>query len=66
MTAITQHRTDSAKNPHRHYRLDVQPDLFGNGVSSVSEAARANPARCELSPTLPPTRRKPHLSGRGR
>ncbi len=29
MTAITLHRRDSAKNLHRYYRLDVQPDLFG-------------------------------------
>jgi predicted DNA-binding WGR domain protein len=29
MTAITLHRTDPAKNLHRYYRLDVQPDLFG-------------------------------------
>ena len=29
MSAITLHRTDAARNMHRYYRLDVQPDLFG-------------------------------------
>ena len=29
MSAITLHRTDPARNMHRFYRLDVQPDLFG-------------------------------------
>jgi len=29
MTAITLQRSDPAKNLHRYYRLDVQPDLFG-------------------------------------
>jgi predicted DNA-binding WGR domain protein len=29
MTAITLHRRDSTRNMHRFYRLDVQPDLFG-------------------------------------
>ena len=29
MSAVTLHRTDPARNMHRFYRLDVQPDLFG-------------------------------------
>jgi predicted DNA-binding WGR domain protein len=29
MSAITLHRTDSARNMRRFYRLDMQPDLFG-------------------------------------
>jgi predicted DNA-binding WGR domain protein len=29
MSAIILHRTDSAKHMRRFYRLDVQPDLFG-------------------------------------
>jgi predicted DNA-binding WGR domain protein len=29
MTAIILHRTDPARNMRRFYRLDVQPDLFG-------------------------------------
>jgi predicted DNA-binding WGR domain protein len=29
MSAITLHRTDPARNMCRFYRLDVQPDLFG-------------------------------------
>jgi predicted DNA-binding WGR domain protein len=29
MSAIILHRTDHAKNMCRYYRLDVQPDLFG-------------------------------------
>jgi len=29
MSAIILHRTDPVKNMRRFYRLDVQPDLFG-------------------------------------
>jgi len=29
MTALTLTRRDPARNMHRYYRLDVQPDLFG-------------------------------------
>jgi hypothetical protein len=29
MSAFTLHRSDPAKNLRRFYRLDVQPDLFG-------------------------------------
>ena len=29
MPALTLHRVDPAGNMHRYYRLDVQPDLFG-------------------------------------
>lgn len=29
MTAITLRRSDPARNMHRYYMLDVQPDLFG-------------------------------------
>jgi hypothetical protein len=30
MSAVILYRTDRPKNMHRFYRLDVQPDLFGN------------------------------------
>lgn len=30
MSGITLTRTDSGRNMRRFYRLDVQPDLFGN------------------------------------
>ena len=29
MTGLTLTRADPAKNLHRFYRLDIQPDLFG-------------------------------------
>ena len=29
MSAVILHRIDHAKNMHRYYRLDVQPNLFG-------------------------------------
>jgi len=29
MTAIVLYRIDPAKRMHRYYRIDVQPDLFG-------------------------------------
>jgi hypothetical protein len=32
MNVITLHRIDSPKGMHRFYRLDVQPDLFGQMV----------------------------------
>ena len=29
MSAVTLYRIDSARRMHRYYRMDVQPDLFG-------------------------------------
>ena len=29
MTAVILYRSDSARNMHRYYRIEVQPDLFG-------------------------------------
>jgi predicted DNA-binding WGR domain protein len=29
MAAVTLHRVDPKRNMNRYYRLDVQPDLFG-------------------------------------
>jgi predicted DNA-binding WGR domain protein len=29
MSAVTLTRSDAARNMHRYYRMDVQPDLFG-------------------------------------
>jgi predicted DNA-binding WGR domain protein len=29
MSAVILYRVDPAKRMHRHYRMDVQPDLFG-------------------------------------
>ncbi len=43
MTAITLHRTDTTRNMHRYYRLDVQPDLFGQWCC-VREWGRAGQA----------------------
>ncbi len=39
MTAVHLCRIDGARNMHRFYRLDVQPDLFG-GVLLVKEWGR--------------------------
>jgi predicted DNA-binding WGR domain protein len=39
MTALHLRRVDPARNMHRFYRLDVQPDLFG-GVLLVKEWGR--------------------------
>jgi predicted DNA-binding WGR domain protein len=39
MTALHLRHIDSAKNMHRFYRLDVQPDLFG-GVLLMKEWGR--------------------------
>jgi predicted DNA-binding WGR domain protein len=39
MTAVHLRRVDPARNMHRFYRLDVQPDLFG-GVLLVKEWGR--------------------------
>jgi predicted DNA-binding WGR domain protein len=61
MRAITLRRSDSAKNLHRYYRLDVQPDLFGAWcfVREWGRIGRAGQMR--IVPTLPPTRPKPRL-----
>jgi hypothetical protein len=29
MTAVTLYRIEPARRTHRYYRMDVQPDLFG-------------------------------------
>jgi predicted DNA-binding WGR domain protein len=39
MNAVHLRRIDPARNMHRFYRLDVQPDLFG-GVLLVKEWGR--------------------------
>jgi len=39
MNAVHLRRVDPARNMHRFYRLDVQPDLFG-GVLLVKEWGR--------------------------
>jgi predicted DNA-binding WGR domain protein len=48
--AVILHRIDHARNMHRYYRLDVQPDLFGEwGV--VREWGRAGRYRVDPYPT---------------
>lgn len=39
MNAVELHRIDTARNMHRFYRLDMQPDLFG-GVLLVRQWGR--------------------------
>jgi hypothetical protein len=63
MTAITLHRSDPAKNLHRYYRLDVQHDLFGAWCFIREWGARAAPVKRGKSPTLPPPRHRPRLTG---
>ncbi len=50
MSAITLHRSDPARKMWRYYRLDVQPDLFGQwcfirewGRTGTSGQTRSNP-----------------------
>jgi predicted DNA-binding WGR domain protein len=60
MSAITLHRSDPARNMWRYYRLDVQPDLFGQwcfvrewGRTGSSGQTRSvpypNPAQAEAA-----------------
>ena len=53
MSAITLHRTDAARNMHRYYRLDVQPDLFGEWcfVREWGRIGRPGQMRSVPSPT---------------
>ena len=62
---IILHRTDPAKNMSRFYRLDVQPDLFGQWCVILNGGALAGPDRCGRFHTPPPptrTRRLPRSS----
>jgi hypothetical protein len=52
MSAITLHRTDAARNMHRYYRLDVQPDLFGEWCF-VREWGRIGRPRADAQRPLP-------------
>ena len=56
MSAITLHRTNAARNMHRYYRLDVQPDLFGEWCFVREWGRIGRPRRCAASPT-PPSRK---------
>ena len=53
MTAITLRRTDPERNMYRYYRLDVQPDLFGNWccIREWGRIGAAGQIRSVLYPT---------------
>lgn len=53
MTAITLHRSDPTKNLQRYYRLDVQPDLFGEWcfIREWGRAGRSGQMRIVPYPT---------------
>jgi hypothetical protein len=56
MSAVTLHRIDAARRMSRFYRLDVQPDLSGHGVSCGNGAASAEADICARRPTQHPPR----------
>jgi predicted DNA-binding WGR domain protein len=53
MNTVTLRRTDTARNMHRYYRLDVQPDLFGQWccVREWGRIGRAGQTRSIPYPT---------------
>jgi predicted DNA-binding WGR domain protein len=62
MNAVHLLHIDPARNMHRFYRLDVQPDLFG-GVLLVKEWARAGAWWASVT-TAKPCRRRYAAAGR--
>lgn len=60
---LTLTRSDPARNMHRYYRLDVQPDLFGMWCFVREWGRIAAPDRCGKSPTLPRMKRGPRSTG---
>lgn len=50
MSAITLHRIDAAKGMSRFYRLDVQPDLFGQSCFVREWGRIGKPAQVRLIP----------------
>jgi hypothetical protein len=51
MTAIVLYRIDSARPMHGYYRVDVQPDLFGERYLMREWDASAAPASRVASPS---------------
>ncbi len=55
--SVTLYRIDPARNMQRFYRLDIQPDLFGNQCLIREWGRIGRPARFGVSPTLPEMKR---------
>jgi len=53
MSAVTLYRIDPAKRMHRYYRMDVQPDLFGEWclMREWGRIGRSGQARAAPFPT---------------
>lgn len=60
-TAIL-YRIDSAKRMHLYYRMDVQPDLFGQWCL-MCEWGRIGSTGQTRSPSLPRKKHRPRLTG---
>jgi predicted DNA-binding WGR domain protein len=45
MNAVHLRRIDPARNMHRFYRLDLQPDLYGGGAHRRARAHRGRALR---------------------
>jgi predicted DNA-binding WGR domain protein len=54
MTAIVPYRIDSARHMHRYYRMDVQPDLFGQWcvIREWGRTGSTGQTRCVPFPAL--------------
>ncbi len=50
MSAIVLHRIDAAKHMNRYYRLDVQPDLFGQSCFVREWGRIGRPGQVRLTP----------------
>jgi predicted DNA-binding WGR domain protein len=59
MSAIILYRTNQARNMHRFYRLDVQPDLFGEWCLMHEWDVSAAPGKLAASPSSPRQTHKP-------
>ena len=62
MNAVILYRIDGPKRMHRFYRLDVQPDLFGQWCLRANGVASAAPGRRAPCPSLPRRKQRPHYN----
>ncbi len=62
MNAVILYRIDAAKRMHRFYRMDVQPDLFGQWCLMREWGRIGSTGQTRPPPFLPRRKPKPRLT----